>query len=213
MTRAPAAASASAVARPIPRDAPVTRAVLLARLVMMAFSMRLVRAVLRWCRKMLRQAPASLAELVDTVRVEGDVILDLRHRFKWRLIRPHRVERTIPASRNAVVGSVALVGTIRGVFTTRERGHIDITTGDILNRRIGRLAKRQRIQGIGDNFSADCDHDARRIRIGRNGVVGPRNLDRLVSHGLYPSDLEMAPQHPKIASRRRRTAQDIGTAT
>src|SRR4029077_8612308 len=40
MTRAPAAASASAVARPIPRDAPVTRAVLLARVAMMAFSMR-----------------------------------------------------------------------------------------------------------------------------------------------------------------------------
>ena len=39
MTRAPAAASASAVARPMPRDAPVTSAVLLARLAMMAFSM------------------------------------------------------------------------------------------------------------------------------------------------------------------------------
>src|SRR4029077_16758453 len=44
MTRAPAAASARAVARPMPRDAPVTRAVLLARLVMMAFS-------IRWCRR------------------------------------------------------------------------------------------------------------------------------------------------------------------
>jgi hypothetical protein len=30
-----------------------------------------------------------LADLVDTVRVEGDVILDLRHRFKWGLISPH----------------------------------------------------------------------------------------------------------------------------
>src|SRR4029077_20814086 len=43
MTRAPAAASASAVARPMPRDAPVTRAVLLARLAMMEFSMRWFR--------------------------------------------------------------------------------------------------------------------------------------------------------------------------
>src|ERR1700688_1706180 len=191
MTRAPAAASASAVARPIPRDAPVTRAVLLARLVMMAFSMRLVRAVLRWCRKMLRQAPASLAELVDTVRVEGDVILDLRHRFKWRLIRPHRVERTIPASRNAVVGSVALVGAIRGVFATRERGHIDIPTGDVLNGRIGGLAKRQRSAGVGDDLAADRDHDARRVRLDRDGVVGPRDLHRLVSHDLSLSELGM----------------------
>src|ERR1700722_9846274 len=34
MTRAPAAASATAVARPMPRGAPVTKAILLARLVM-----------------------------------------------------------------------------------------------------------------------------------------------------------------------------------
>jgi transposase, IS5 family len=31
-----------------------------------------------------------------------------------------------------------------------------------LNGRIGGLAKRQRIAGVGDNLSADCDHDARR---------------------------------------------------
>jgi hypothetical protein len=35
MTRAPAEASATAVARPMPREAPVTSAILLARLVMM----------------------------------------------------------------------------------------------------------------------------------------------------------------------------------
>src|ERR1700737_4234937 len=85
-----------------------------------------------------------LADLVDTVRVEGDVILDLRHRFKWGLISPHRIEGTIPASRKAVVGSVALVGAIGRVFATCERGHIDIPTGDIVNGRIGGLAKRTR---------------------------------------------------------------------
>ena len=38
-------------------------------------------------------APSSrrLTYLVDPVRVEGDIILDLRHRFKWSLISPHRV--------------------------------------------------------------------------------------------------------------------------
>src|ERR1700736_2639807 len=71
-----------------------------------------------------------LADLVDTVRVEGDVILDLRHRFKWGLIGPHRIEGAIPTGRNAVVGSVALVGTIRLVFATRERGHVDVPTWD-----------------------------------------------------------------------------------
>ena len=43
------------------------------------------------------------------------------------------------------------------MFATRERGHIDIPTGDILNGRIGGLAKRQRIAGVGYNLSADCD--------------------------------------------------------
>src|SRR5258708_9656395 len=140
-----------------------------------------------------------LADRVDTVRVEGDVVLDPRHRFDRGLISPHRIERTIAASRNAVVGSVALVGAIRGVFATRERGHIDIPTGDILNWRIGRLAKRQRIACVGDNFSADLDHDARRVRIDRNGVVGPRDLHRLASTDLYPSELDTGPPSPTTA--------------
>src|ERR1700719_3639654 len=137
------------------------------------------------------------ADLVDTVGVERDVILDLRHRFEWGLISPHRIARAIPASRNAVVGSVALVGAIRRVLATRERGHIDIPTGDILNGRIGGLANRQRSAGVGDNLSADRDHDARRVRSDRNGVVGPRNLPRLVSHDLYPSELETVPRIQK----------------
>jgi hypothetical protein len=40
------------------------------------------------------------------------------------------------------------------VFATHERGHIDIPTGDILNGRIGRLAKRQRSINFG--FEAVC---------------------------------------------------------
>src|SRR6266853_5530204 len=151
--------------------------------------------------------------VVDTVRVEGETILDLRHRFKWGLISPHRVQGAIPACRNAVVGSVALVGAIRRVFATRERCHIDIPTGDILNGRIGGLAKRQRIACVGDYPSADCDHDPGRIRFDRNGMVRPCNLYWLVKHDLSPSELETAPRHPKTASRQRRTARDIGTAT
>src|SRR5216684_1559448 len=104
----------------------------------------------------------QLADLVDTVWIEGNVILDLRHRIKWGLVSPHRIEPAIPASRNAVVGSVALVGTIRRVFAARESGHIDIPTGYILNGRIRRLAKRQRIARVGNQLSADSDPDARR---------------------------------------------------
>src|ERR1700730_15129260 len=84
------------------------------------------------------------ADLGDTVGVARAPLIDPRHRSEWGLISPHRIARAIP-SRNAVVGSVALVGAIRRVLATRERGHIDIPTGDILNGRIGGLAKRQRI--------------------------------------------------------------------
>jgi hypothetical protein len=80
------------------------------------------------------------------------------------------------------------VGAIRDVFAARERGHIDIATGNVLNGRIGRLAKRQCIACVGDHFSADFDHDAGPVRFDRNGMVGPRNLDRLVSHNLYSSE-------------------------
>src|ERR1700722_2497659 len=98
---------------------------------------------------------------IDTVRVEGDVILDLRHRFKWGLISPHRIDGTIPANRYAVVGRVALVGAIGRMFASRERRHIHIPMGDILNCRIGGLAKCQRAPGVGDDLSANSDHDAR----------------------------------------------------
>ena len=33
-----------------------------------------------------------LADLVDTVRVEGDVILDLRHCLEWGLVSPDRID-------------------------------------------------------------------------------------------------------------------------
>src|SRR5260370_4012137 len=139
----------------------------------------------------------GLADLVDTVRVKGDVILDLHHRFKRGLIRPHCVAGTITARRNAVVGSVALVGAVRGVFAARERGHIDVPAADVLNGRIGRLAQCQRVACVCDNFSADFDHDARPVRFNRNGVVGSRNLYRLVGHDLHPSELETVPGHPE----------------
>jgi hypothetical protein len=58
------------------------------------------------------------------------------------------------------------------MFATRERGHIDIPTRDILNGRIGGLAKSQRIAGVGDNPAADGAYDARRVRFDRNGMGG-----------------------------------------
>ena len=57
-------------------------------------------------------------DLIDSVRVKGNVLLDLRHGCKWRFIRPHRVHGTISARRNTEVGSHTLVGAEGGVLAT-----------------------------------------------------------------------------------------------
>src|ERR1700733_2937979 len=95
--------------------------------------------------------------LVDAVRVESDVALDLHDRIERGLIRPHSIDGTIPARGNAVVGRVALVGAIRRVFAASERRHVDVAAGDILNGRGGGLAKRQGFPRVGDNLSACFD--------------------------------------------------------
>src|SRR4029077_20290822 len=102
------------------------------------------------------------------------------------------IEGAISASRNAVIGSVTLVGAIRRVLAAYERGHIDIPTRDILNDRGGGFAKCQRIACVGDDLSANFDHDTRWICLDRNGVVGPRNLHHFISHDLHPFQLETA---------------------
>jgi len=119
------------------------------------------------------------ADFVDPVRIESDIFLDLFHRFKRGLISPHRIDRAVPASRNAVVGRLAFVWAEGRVFAPRERRHIDILAGDILNGRIGGLAKRQGIACVGDNLSADGDQDAGGVRFDRDRVVGTRYLHSL----------------------------------
>ena len=78
---------------------------------------------------------------------------------------------------------------------------------------LGGLAKRQRVACVGNNPSANRDHDTRRVRFDRNGVVRPRNLHRPVSHDLNRSESETGLPHPKTALRQRRTTRDIGTGT
>jgi hypothetical protein len=97
------------------------------------------------------------ADFVNTVRIESDIFLDLPHRFKRGLIGPHRIDTAVSASRNAVIGRFTFVWAEGRVFASRERSHIDIPAGDILNGRIGGLAKRQGIACVGDNLSADGD--------------------------------------------------------
>ena len=47
---------------------------------------------------------------VDTIWIEGDVILDRGDGCIRRFVGPHRIHRSVAAERNAVVSAVALVG-------------------------------------------------------------------------------------------------------
>jgi hypothetical protein len=58
---------------------------------------------------------------------------------KGRLVRPHRIRRTLPSDGDAEVGRLALVGAVGGVIAPRERGHVDVPPRDILHGRIARL--------------------------------------------------------------------------
>src|ERR1700733_6388008 len=61
------------------------------------------------------------ADFFDPIRVESDVFLDLLHRFKRGLISPHRIDRAVPASRNAVIGRLTFVWAETRVFAPHER--------------------------------------------------------------------------------------------
>src|SRR5207244_932401 len=92
---------------------------------------------------------------VDTIGIEGEVLLDLvdgRVRF---LVRPNGIHGTLSANGNTVVRAITLEGAVRGVVRALQERHVDIFARDVLNYRIGRLAQRQRFAGIGDDAAGD----------------------------------------------------------
>src|SRR3984957_1499859 len=115
--------------------------------------------VLRHAVRLAREAenkrgrPRHSADLIDSIRVEGNVFFDLRGRLEWRFISPYGVDGASPANRNTVIGSVTLVGTIRRMAGPHRGAHIDISTGNVLNRWIRGLAQGQCLTGV-------CDYPA-----------------------------------------------------
>src|SRR5579863_10308387 len=105
-----------------------------------------------------------LLNLIDTVRIKGQVLLDLTHRFVWGFVGPYCVERTIAAGWNAVIGGIALVRAVRCVLAAHECVHIDVAARKVLNRGIVGLVKRQCVATVGDNLAADRNGDPRRVR-------------------------------------------------
>ena len=119
----------------------------------------------------------SFFDRVDAVGVEGEMIFDERHRRVRRLIGPHGVRRTIPAERNAEIGTVALIGAVGSVFRALEQRHVYVVAGHVVNRRIARFAKDESVPRIGHDTARDRDDDPVGIVLDGDRMIRPWNLD------------------------------------
>src|SRR5258705_3430897 len=163
----------------MPREAPVTSAVLPVKLGMIISWLLLRRIALR-----------PFLDGVYTVGIESAVLLDRGDRAVRRLIGPDSVDRTLSPQGDAVVGALALVWAVRGVVGSLEQRGVHVLEWNILDRRIARFPKSQCRPRISDNTSRDHNDDAMRIALDRDRMVWPRDLDDLrfpvgsVRHGL-----------------------------
>src|SRR5258705_429619 len=114
----------------MPREAPVTSAVLPVKLGMIISWLLLRRIALR-----------PFLDGVYTVGIESDVVLDRGDRAVRRLIGPDSVDRTLSAQRDAVVSAVTLVWAVRGVVGSLEQRGVHVPEWNILDRRGASLAE------------------------------------------------------------------------
>ena len=117
---------------------------------------------------------------VDSLWIEGNVVLDRGDGGIRRSVSPNRIHRSLSTERNAVVGAVALVGAVRVMVRAFQQRHVDILAGDVLDRPIRSLCQRQCISGVGNRAARYRHGDARRIPVDRIGWSGPDSLIDLV---------------------------------
>src|SRR6266853_6333391 len=99
-------------------------------------------------------------------------------------VAPYGADRAFSAGRNAVIGALALVRTIRLMCGPLQLRHIDVLARDILHREIDRFPQRQGLAGIGDAFAVHADRDPAFRRRDGDRMMRPRNLDWFAVHGL-----------------------------
>src|SRR5205807_539830 len=121
----------------------------------------------------------SFFDRVNTLGVEGEIILDRRDGSVWGLITPHSIDRTLAAERNAEVGGVPLVGAIGRAICPRQERHIDILARDVMDRRIMGLAERQRFARVGNNAARDRDDYSLGVAFDRDRMIRAGDFDRL----------------------------------
>src|SRR6266851_8742381 len=112
-----------------------------------------------------------LCYLIGSVGIERDISLDFLNGGVGILIRPHGIDRLLSSSGNAVVIAIAFVRTVGRVICPFQLSKIDIFTGNVLNGRIVRFAKRQGVVGIGNHSARDGYDDPSRIVLHRNRMI------------------------------------------
>jgi Citrate synthase, C-terminal domain len=121
---------------------------------------------------------------VDPVGVKREIFPDGGYGGIRSLVGPDRVHRTFAAGRNAEVGAVAFVGTIRLVRCPLQLRLIYVFARDVLHRRIRRFLQGQGLACIGDALTVHDDGYPAFCRRDGYRMIGSRNLDWLAAH-LY----------------------------
>ena len=103
---------------------------------------------------------ALLCYLIDPVRIERDVSLDLRNSRIRILIRPYGIDGLLSSCGNAVVTALAFIRTVSCMIRPFQLSKIDIFTWNVLDGRIVGFSERQGVAGIGDHATRDRYYDA-----------------------------------------------------
>src|SRR5207244_11254860 len=111
---------------------------------------------------------------------------DLGDGRKRILVRPHRIDRLLSSSRNAVVAAIAFIRTVGSVIRPFQLRKIHVLTWNVLNGRIVRFPKRQGIARIGDYPGCGRYYDASWIPLDGNRVIRTRKLNLFFFHVSSP---------------------------
>ncbi|ALM85327.1 hypothetical protein ASB57_22270 [Bordetella sp. N] len=118
------------------------------------------------------------------IRIEGQVTRDGGNRGMRFLVGPHRIASTLVFASNAVVGGIALIGTVRNVFGTQELRHIGIRARYVIDGRIGSFFQHQCRPRIRHHPAGGRHHHMSIGGTDIDGMIGTGNL-----HGLGHSAL------------------------
>ncbi len=128
-----------------------------------------------------RQEPpvGRFVDRVDAIGIKREVVLDRGDRGEWCFVRPHGVDRALPACRDAVIVAVTFIGAVGTVIGPFQQRHVDVGARDVQDRRVVAFVHQQCRVRVGDDPAAGGNAYALRVRIDRDRMVRSGNLDGL----------------------------------